>query len=133
MHKKQSGSSVACVTVTFNPNPKTLQRQLAQVSPQVSRVFLIDNGSSNAEEINRIAESIAHVRVILCQTNLGLGHAQNLGIQACRDVGMAMVLLLDQDSIPRSSMVETLLTALNQLTQVSEKVAAVGACYTGSH
>ena len=133
MHEKQSGSSVASVTVTFNPNPKTLQRQLAQVSPQVGRVFLIDNGSSNAEEINRIAKSIAHVRVILCQTNLGLGHAQNLGIRACRDEGMTMVLLLDQDSIPRSSMVEKLLTALNQLTQIGEKVAAVGACYTGSH
>ena len=133
MHKKQSSSSVACVTVTFNPNPKTLQRQLAQVSPQVGRVFLIDNGSSNAEEINRIAESIAHVRVILCQTNLGLGHAQNLGIQACRDEGIAMVLLLDQDSIPRNNMVETLLTALNQLTQVGKKVAAVGARYTGSY
>jgi len=82
MHKKQPGSSVASVTVTYNPDPKTLQRQLDQVSPQVSQVFLIDNGSSNTEEINRIAESIAHVRVILCQTNLGLGHAQNLGIRA---------------------------------------------------
>ena len=133
MHKKQPGSSVASVTVTYNPDPKTLQRQLDQVSPQVGRVFLIDNGSSNTEEINRIAESIAHVRVILCQTNLGLGHAQNLGIRACRDEGMAMVLLLDQDSVPRSSMVETLLTALNELTQVGEKVAAVGARYTGSH
>ena len=133
MHKKQSGSSVASVTVTYNPDPKTLQRQLDQVSPQVNRVFLIDNGSSNAEEINRIAESIAHVRVILCQTNLGLGHAQNLGIQACRDEGIAMVLLLDQDSIPRNNMVETLLTALNQLTQVGKKVAAVGARYTGSY
>jgi rhamnosyltransferase len=132
MYKKQSGAPVACVTVTFNPDPKILQRQLAQVSPQVDRVFVVDNGSSNTEEINDIAESIAHARVILCQTNLGLGRAQNLGIRACRDEGMTMVLLLDQDSIPRSSMVETLLTALNQLTHAGEKVAAVGACYTGS-
>jgi rhamnosyltransferase len=133
MHKKQSGSSVASVTVTFNPDLKTLQRQLAQVSPQVGRVFLVDNGSSNAKEINYIAESIAHVRVIFCQTNLGLGRAQNIGIRACRDEGMTMVLLLDQDSIPRNGMVETLVTASNQLIQVGEKVAAVGACYTGSH
>ena len=133
MQKIQPGSSVASVTVTYNPDPKTLQRQLDQVSPQVSQVFLIDNGSSNTEEISRIAKSITHARVILCQTNLGLGYAQNLGIRACRDEGMAMVLLLDQDSVPRSSMVETLLTALNELTQVGEKVAAVGARYTGSH
>jgi rhamnosyltransferase len=133
MPKKIFGSSVASVTVTYNPDPKILQKQLDQVSTQVGRVFLIDNGSSNAEEIKGIAKSIAHTRVILCHANLGLGHAQNLGIQACRDEGMAMVLLLDQDSVPRTSMVEALLTAFNQLTQANKKVAAVGACYTGSH
>ena len=73
MHKEQPGSSVASVTVTYNPDPKTLQRQLDQVSPQVGRVFLVDNGSSNTEEINRIAESIAHARVILCKPILDWG------------------------------------------------------------
>jgi rhamnosyltransferase len=133
MHTKKSGSSVASVTVTYNPDPKILRRQLDQLSHQVGRVFLIDNGSSNAEEINRIAESITHVQVILCPTNLGLGRAQNLGIRACRDEGIAMVLLLDQDSVPQNGMVETLLTSLNQLTQAGKKVAAVGARYTGTH
>ena len=133
MNKERSSSSVACVTVTFNPDLNILQKQLAQVSPQVDRVFLVDNGSSNTEEINRIAESIAHARVIFCKANLGLGKAQNLGIRACRDEAMAMVLLLDQDSVPQNGMVETLLTVLNQLTQAGKKVAAVGARYTGTH
>ena len=133
MNKERSSSSVACVTVTFNPDLNILQKQLAQVSPQVDRVFLVDNGSSNTEEINRIAESIAHARVIFCKTNLGLGKAQNLGIRACRDEAMAMVLLLDQDSVPQNGMVETLLTVLNHLTQAGKKVAAVGARYTGTH
>ncbi len=133
MNNEPSRSSVACVTVTFNPDPDILQKQLAQVSPQVGRVFLVDNGSSNKEEINQIAESIAHARVIFCDDNLGLGRAQNLGIRACRDESMAMVLLLDQDSVPQSGMVETLLTVVNQLTQAGKKVAAVGARYTGSH
>ena len=61
MHKIRSGSSVASVTVTYNPDPNTLQRQLDQVSPQVSRVFLIDNGSSNVEEIYRIVEQFQEV------------------------------------------------------------------------
>ena len=92
MHKSHTGSSVASVTVTYNPDPKILRRQLDQLSHQVGRIFLIDNGSSNAEEINRIAESIAHVQVILCPTNLGLGRAQNLGIEAfefCQNQGNA--------------------------------------------
>ena len=43
-----------------------------------------------------------------------------------------MVLLLDQDSVPRNNMVEKLLSAFNQLNNVDGKVAAVGAHYTGS-
>ena len=132
MQKKQPGSSVASVTVTYNPDLQTLRNQLDQISSQVGRIFLVDNGSSNVNEINRIAGSISHVRVIPCQANLGLGRAQNLGIQACRDEEIAMVLLLDQDSIPQTSMVETLLTVLNQLTQAGKKVATVGARYTGT-
>ena len=131
MSNRQYSSSVACVTVTFNPELETLEKQLDRISPQVGRIFLVDNGSLNAEEINRIARSIDQVRMILCPTNLGLGNAQNLGIQACRDEEMTMVLLLDQDSIPQASMVEALLTALNQLTQSGQNVAAVGARYAG--
>ena len=122
MSKKLSNSAVASVTVTYNPDPKTLQKQLVQLSAQVRRIFLIDNGSSNSEEIDLIAESMGHVRVIFCKTNLGLGRAQNIGIRACRDEGMHMVLLLDQDSIPRSNMVETLLIAFNHLTQENKSM-----------
>ena len=86
--------SVASVIVTYNPDPNTLQELLDRVAPQVSRIFVVDNGSSNAQEINRTIQSIDHAQIILCPINLGLGHAHNLGIQACRDKGMAMVLLL---------------------------------------
>ena len=124
--------SVASVIVTYNPDPNTLQELLDRVAPQVSRIFVVDNGSSNAQEINRTIQSIDHAQIILCPINLGLGHAHNLGIQACRDKGMAMMLLLDQDSVPRNNMVEKLLTAFEQLSKIDGKVAAVGAHYTGS-
>ena len=43
-----------------------------------------------------------------------------------------MVLLLDQDSLPRKNMVEKLVTAFDQLSQTIEKVVAVGSHYKGS-
>ena len=132
MNHESRVRSVASVIVTYNADPNTLQTLLDRLAPQVSRIFVVDNGSSNAQLINQTAELFNHVRVILCPTNLGLGHAHNLGIQACRDAGMTMVLLLDQDSLPRNNMVEKLVTAFDQLNQINGKIAAVGAHYTGS-
>jgi rhamnosyltransferase len=125
--------SVGSVIVTYNADPDALQVLLDRVAPQVNRIFVVDNGSSNAQSINQTTESISHALFIPCASNLGLGAAHNLGIRACRDEGMTMVLLLDQDSVPRDNMVEKLITALEQLKEIDEKVAAVGAHYTGSH
>ena len=132
MNLERKVRSLASVIVTYNADPNTLQTLLDRLAPQVNRIFVVDNGSSNAQLINQTAELFSHVRVILCPTNLGLGHAHNLGIQACRDAGMTMVLLLDQDSLPRNNMVEKLITAFDQLSQTSGKVAAVGPHYKGS-
>jgi rhamnosyltransferase len=125
--------SVASVIVTYNADPNTLQRLLDRVAHQVNRIFIVDNGSSNAQEIYRTVQSVNHARIIRCDENFGIGHAHNLGIRACRDEGMTMVLLLDQDSVPREDMVEKLVIAFDQLDESYRKVAAVGARYTGSH
>ena len=81
MNHESKVRSVASVIVTYNADPNTLQTLLDRLAPQVSRIFVVDNGSSNAQVINQTAELFNHVRVILCPTNLGLGHAHNLGIQ----------------------------------------------------
>jgi len=133
MNRESKVRSVASVIVTYNADPNTLQVLLDRVAPQVRRIFVVDNGSSNAQEINQTIQSIKHAQIIPCPTNLGLGHAHNLGIRACRDEGIAMMLLLDQDSMPRHNMVEKLVTAFDQQNQICRKVAAVGAHYTGSH
>jgi len=133
MNHEYKAWSVASVIVTYNADANTLQRLLNRLAPQVSRIFVVDNGSSNAQVINRTAKLFNHARAILCPTNFGLGHAHNLGIQACRDEGMKMVLLLDQDSLPRNNMVEKLVTSFDELSKIDGKVAAVGAHYTGSH
>jgi rhamnosyltransferase len=132
MNHANKVGSVASVIVTYNADPNTLQRLLDRVAPQVNLIFVVDNGSSNAQGINRIVHSFDRARTILCPKNFGLGHAHNLGIRACHDEGVTMVLLLDQDSVPRDDMVEKLVIAFDQLNQIDGKVAAVGARYTGS-
>jgi rhamnosyltransferase len=132
MNHKNIDRSVGSVIVTYNADPNALQKLLDRISPQVNRIVVIDNASSNAPVIDQTVQSIGHARIILCPTNFGLGHAHNLGIRACRDEGIDMVLLLDQDSLPHDNMVETLTIAFDQLNEIDGKVAAVGARYTGS-
>ncbi len=44
--------------VTRNPEMGALKRNLEAIAPQVGRVVIVDNGSANVEEIQRLAEEI---------------------------------------------------------------------------
>ena len=132
MNQEHSLSTVAAVVVTYYPNFERLRTLLTNIEAQVGQIFIIDNGSGNSREIQAISASVKHTQVILCHKNLGLGHAHNLGIRESRIGGMSAVLLLDQDSIPESHMVEELLSELNKLNQTNREIAAVGARYVGT-
>jgi rhamnosyltransferase len=54
------------------------------------------------------------VHVLALGCNQGIAAAQNQGIAWAKDQGATHVLLMDQDSVPASNMVLTLLTALEQ-------------------
>ncbi len=126
-------SSIGAVIVTYNTDPRTLRTLLARLTPQVACIFIVDNGSNNSPEICEAAQSVDHAKAILCPTNLGIGNAHNLGIEACRDAGVDMVLLLDQDSLPKKNMVYKLEHAFRTLSLNESKLAAVGARYTGRY
>ena len=132
MQNTFSKDSIGSVVVTYNPDPAILFHQLDSLKTQVGTIFLVDNGSLNAEDIVKTASSIRSTKLLFCEKNQGLGRAHNIGIQACRDAGHDAVLLLDQDTIPSNDMVSKLLLALNRLTQSSNKTSAVGARFIGN-
>jgi rhamnosyltransferase len=110
---------VCAVVVWHHPEPGTLTRLVAAVAPQVSAVVAVDN----TPDPPRTGE-FDGVLVLRQPVNIGLAAAQNLGISWARSHGHTHVLLLDQDSVPESEMVDSLLAAIDGLA--AQRPAAVG-------
>jgi rhamnosyltransferase len=116
---------VHAVIVTFHPDLPMLGRVLAAVKPQVTRIVIVDNGSTNAA-LENFCGGYRDVRLLRLPQNRGLAAGQNEGIATAIGAGASHVLLLDQDSVPQPQMVERLREALDKLEQERLNVAAVG-------
>lgn len=116
-----NGQDVIAVVVTFHPDRGALAAALAALLPQVRQVVVVDNGSTTANPV----PGLEHHWLQLGQ-NLGVGAAQNRGIDAARAAGAGYVLLLDQDSRPAPGMVVALLAAYEAGCTQGQRVGAVG-------
>jgi rhamnosyltransferase len=121
------------IVVTFNPERDVLMREFALLAPQVDKIWLVDNAS--AQSLAAWVDCLGwagKLELVQMPANLGLGAAQNAGIQLARSAGATHVLILDQDSQPMPNMVDRLLTASNQLQSAGVPVAAVAPVYADS-
>jgi rhamnosyltransferase len=114
---------VASVTVTYNPEPGRLARQLEALRAQVDDVIVVDNGSSADGHAPDLG---AGVHAIDLGENAGVAKAFNVGMAEARRRGAAFVLLLDHDSIPAAGMVGCLRAAAEASLARRERLAAVG-------
>ncbi|PSW30383.1 rhamnosyltransferase [Photobacterium phosphoreum] len=89
---------IISVTVTYNPDCNCLEKQLQSLKNQISTSFVVDNGSSNIEQIEKLVNKFDY-QLIKLDRNMGLSFAQNRGIEAAIRYGADYLLLLDQDSI----------------------------------
>jgi rhamnosyltransferase len=102
-------SNVSAVIVAYYPDPDTLRRVAAAITPQVNGVLIVANDGgawtfSLPQEVT-LAKQAA---------NIGLGAAYNLAAQWALSHGATHLLLLDQDSVPAPGMVEKLREAFKQ-------------------
>jgi rhamnosyltransferase len=127
---------IHAIVVTYNPELDVLSREFELVILQVDKIWLVDNASSSSLA-TWVDELGLHDKLELVRmpANLGLGFAQNAGIQLARSSGATHVLILDQDSQPMPGMVDRLLAASNQLQSAGVPVAVVAPvfadCATG--
>jgi len=120
-------AKVCSITVAFNPNPERLAEQVRALQAEVGEIVVIDNGSDAAvAKLPQLAG--LPMRVIALPDNRGVAYGFNAGIAAARERGADFVLLLDDDSVPVSGMVEELLAACRgrELIEGGSPVAAVG-------
>ncbi|MEO8385152.1 MAG: glycosyltransferase family 2 protein [Betaproteobacteria bacterium] len=113
----------ASITVTFNPDPDRLAKQVCALLAQTTQIFIVDNGStSNVEnvltrpEFSSNADLASRITFIELQQNQGIATAFNAGAEAAIGVGAEFVLLLDQDSIPANDMIAKLVAGFRRAT-----------------
>ena len=95
------------VTVTYNPDIECLKKQLQSLANQVDFCTVVDNGSSNIDEIEAMLTYL-HFDLVKLDKNYGLAYAQNYGIKLAIEKGALYLLLLDQDSILDNGFVNSL-------------------------
>ena len=94
--------------VTYYPDMKLLEDNLKALVPQVSKVFVIDNGSPDQEKIQSLLISFDNVFFACNKENLGVAKALNQLCMMAMHGGFEWILTMDQDSLCSSDMVEYL-------------------------
>ncbi len=121
---------IGAVIVTYNPNIKVLQGLVENITASVSTVVFADNGSNNLEDVQQLAATFSNVSIIDLKENMGIGHAQNKGIEKVfSDPAIEGVLLFDHDSQPDKQMVNRLGGAYDEMTRKGIKIGALGPVY----
>jgi len=128
MQRSSCPPKITGVIVSYNPDMDALRHLATAVAPQLDQLLVVDNGSRDDVGLGDTMPA----EVIRLADNYGIARAQNIGIEQARANGSDYVLLLDQDSVPASDMVVTLLTALSIKEAEGSKVACVGPRYTDS-
>lgn len=119
-------NKIVSITVTYNPDMKTLLSHLNSIEEQVSKIILVDNNSNNIDQIVDVIEHKVSVEIIRQSKNVGLATAQNIGIRAAIESGAEYFILFDQDSVVSSNFVSGLETTYIELIKNGVKVGAVG-------
>ena len=85
--------------VSYNPDIERLRLNIAAICGQVSKVYIVDNGSMNLSAINHLVVAFPNVILIANTENVGIAKALN---QQCVEAYKARynwILTLDQDTI----------------------------------
>lgn len=117
---------VVAVVVTYRPDPRHTGPLLTALAAQCAHVVVVDNGSPEPAraELARLCDDVGAELVELGE-NLGIAHAQNVGIERARELSADAVLLSDQDSLPAADMVDRLVSGFRRAV-ARGRVAAVG-------
>jgi len=117
------------LTVTYNPDPDVLKKQLENLKNQCN-VLIVDNASSQdlRHRIQTMRHANDHLQVIALNENIGISRAQNAGIEYISQhyPDIFFVLFLDHDSIPATDMVKGLEGDFATLVKTGKNPAALG-------
>ncbi len=86
------------IIVLYRPDVSLLLKNIAGISRQVDRLYLMDN-TEDARPYAPALQSMEGVSYLALQRNTGIAHALNEGCRAARAAGFRWAVTLDQDSV----------------------------------
>lgn len=117
---------IFAVVVTYHPDISHLEEFVSELSLQFEGVVIVDNGTSREVDLIGFSKNNSKVEIIVNSSNLGIGAAQNIGINRALSKNVTHVIVFDQDSMVLPGFRENLVHAERQLKLQGLHVAAVG-------
>lgn len=132
---------IAVIIVTWNSS-RLLSDVLKALNRQTlypDKVLVIDNGSKDADEVEKITKQYPFCELLCMQENVGFASANNIAFDRCSDFDY--LALLNPDAFPEPDWLEQLLTAANAYPEVAafgsrqlrhdapEVLDGIGDCY----
>ena len=103
---------ICAVIVSYNPTA-ILLRNIESLLKQVSRVLVVDNGSTDTKFLTKVEEEYA-ISMIKLKINTGVAYALNQGLSWCIKNSYKLMLTMDQDTILSDNAVLELLKAMHR-------------------
>lgn len=91
--------SIPAGIVLFNPDITRLAENLNSIAKNVSCIYIVDNGSDNRAEIQKLLEEYENVLLHFNQKNEGIAKALNQLCESALTDGYQHLITLDQDSV----------------------------------
>lgn len=100
-------NKIGALIVSFNPSIKLLQENINAIVNQVSTVVVVDNGSNNVNDVEKLLQNYG-VSLIKLEKNFGIAAALNRGMEFLKKENFNWVLTLDQDSVVPKDIIQKL-------------------------
>jgi rhamnosyltransferase len=97
------------VIVTYNPDTILLKRCIFSIKEQVSHIWIVDNNSYDLSGFDDISDLDEKVSIIKLAENMGIAHAQNIGLKRSLLLNSNYIILSDQDTIYPDNYVDKML------------------------
>lgn len=115
--------------ITYNPEINRLQKNIESIVNQVNGIVIVDNGSSNIQDIKNLVTNIkkaidySNIEFIINEENVGIATALNQSLNYSKDNNYKWLLTLDQDSICEKDMIYNMNSLFE--TYVNDRTAII--------
>lgn len=106
------------VLVSYNPDLKLLVKTIQLISRQVRQVIVVDNNSTICNLFEELDRRFKKLKIFVCNENLGIATAQNIGIEYSLANNSDYILLTDQDTIFPDNYIDMMLPSFIRSSNV---------------